>query len=672
MSLSEQEEFEFRARAERERGGMAQTASPSMIDKLAGGRGTSLVYGLLSPAIAAAQAFGGEGTRKAIENFESSRERGKQALRREGIDLYELGGSVLPAAKIAGAVKGALPAATGLLGRMGIGAAQGAAIGAATPSSGVPLDEYFTTKGVQAATSGVAGGAVPLAIAAVKGIRSLSKQAVQPFTEKGRTEILKDLQEMLMGQDPAVRAKMIQAAAQAKPGVGGVPQTLGEALSDIPESTGLAAHQQHISRIKGTSPDFASRTAAQEAARADALIPIARNEGALAGEKAIRGTITDPLRNMALGRANLAGREIPQIESTIARHQQGLQGASERLAALTPPAQDPDANLLRTAREIYAPSPLPIPLRSQSELTQMKLLPEIIAKRQAGMQEAERALRTLSEQGFKPLRADAITKSIQGTLSQPGLRASDVVTKSLGALQEKLDSLKDARGVIDAHDLYMVRKEAGNTIKKFAEESKNFDQRLTAGLVSKMQSTIDDAIEGAGGTGWRGYLKKYQELSAGPSRMETGQALQKALQNPLETSERGQLFGKAVRDMDLSALADADRKSVQSIADELSRTDAFRRLAGKTAMEGSDAIPGRVGVTVPNVLYRPAMITNFMLKHVATKAEEKIAKEAAKQYLNPQAFARSMEDVPVRHRPLLEALLMQAPVMAATGTARNF
>lgn len=178
----------------------------------------------------------------------------------------------------------------------------------------------------------------------------------------------------------------------------------------------------------------------------------------------------------------------------------------------------------------------------------------------------------------------------------------------------------------------------------------------------------------------------HQALSEPVNRMQVGQELEKALTTPLGTSERSGMFAKAIEDAPRTikratgqqmfdtldeVLQPQETASVRKIADELARKDAFERLARGTSLSGKDAIPGQVGLPLPNLLSRPAMIANFMLRHAGKGAEEKIGKLAANQYLNPQVLADSLRDIPPRYRPMIEALMRQAPAAAGTGIGRT-
>lgn len=599
----------------------------SFADKAVGGWAGRTLLGMASPIIAGAQLFGGEDTRAKLAELEAMKQRGMAAEGKSGFDWYGLLGSAIPAAGIAKATTTALPAVTSTLGKVGLGAAQGGAVAAATPSSGVTAEEYFPNKAAQVGSGAVVGGAIPLVTAAGQKIYDIGKTLVEPFTESGRADILSRYQNKLIGEAPTAKQKVVDALMKAQELVPGSKPTAGEALAAIPEGTGLASHQRAVSKMEGISPPFVTRKAEQEAARRSVLVPIARNQGALEGEEAIRNTITGPMREQALLKANA--------------------GTARQLAQEVPPAVIP-SDALKTAMELHGVPPKPLTTAAE--------------------------LNAHGVTDLTPLRADTITRSIRSTAAQPGLRASDVVTKTLGDLKEKIAGLANEQGIVDSRDLYMVRKEAGNLVKKYAEESKNFDQRLTSGLVSNIQKSIDDAIEAAGGKGWKSYLGKYQELSQPINRMKAGQELEKSLTSSLGTAERGTVFGNTIRSNPelMDALPQTDQKAVQAVAADLARQDAYKRLAQQTNFSGAKAI--HEGIQFPNLLSRPAMIANYLTKHFSNEpTHEAIAKLAASQYLNPQALAGSLMrgSVPSRYQAIIEALTQQGPAMAASGIARQ-
>jgi hypothetical protein len=69
------------------------------------------------------------------------------------------------------------------------------------------------------------------------------------------------------------------------------------------------------------------------------------------------------------------------------------------------------------------------------------------------------------------------------------------------------------------------------------------------------------------------------------------------------------------------------------------------------------------------------MVGNYLLRTFGSEpAQEKIARLAASQYLNPADLAVSLRGIPApsRYQQMIDALLQQAPTVAATGAARQY
>ena len=203
----------------------------------------------------------------------------------------------------------------------------------------------------------------------------------------------------------------------------------------------------------------------------------------------------------------------------------------------------------------------------------------------------------------------AITGKIDEMLQKPGQRASEVVQKSLEAVKAKIDKVSE-QGVVNAQDLWTIRKETGNTIKTYAKETANWDKRLTAGLERDIQKTIDDAIEGAGGKGWKQFMAEYAKRSQAIS------ATKEAAKNAYRPAQRTELGGGV------------------NVAEET-----------RTKM--------------PQLLSRPMMATNFVLKKLGSGIEQRLDPEAARRYLNPEELAKALEQVPHPQRSAIMKELIQ-------------
>lgn len=152
----------------------------------------------------------------------------------------------------------------------------------------------------------------------------------------------------------------------------------------------------------------------------------------------------------------------------------------------------------------------------------------------------EEALKAANTGGLKlkPLDINPIVQSIDTALETPGLRASNDLTRVLSLVKDDLVSLAErGGGKIDANDLYTIRKEgiAQRVRDVVKQDDPKAGAKLTASVLDRLRPLIDDAIEKAGGTGWRNYLKTYSEGMDEIARKEmAAEALQMFRDRPLE------------------------------------------------------------------------------------------------------------------------------------------
>lgn len=236
----------------------------------------------------------------------------------------------------------------------------------------------------------------------------------------------------------------------------------------------------------------------------------------------------------------------------------------------------------------------------------------------------------LQQAGTRGVKTDAVLSGIQQIEGTPGVRASGVVQKTVGSIREKLASLTNPNGIIDPEDLYTVRKEIGNVIQTHAKDTANWDKRLASGLQRDIQKSMDDAIEAAGGAGWKDYLQTF----AGKSK---------------------------------------------SIEDTLAR----QKLAGRPLQQTS--LPGGVNIApsgtehlLPNWLSKPVTGTKWLAGRYAERMEPKIDRYMANLYLGDtvgqnvshERLANVLQtQPPSRAQLMIDAILKrQAPVAAGAAT----
>jgi hypothetical protein len=118
---------------------------------------------------------------------------------------------------------------------------------------------------------------------------------------------------------------------------------------------------------------------------------------------------------------------------------------------------------------------------------------------------AEKALRSV---GIKPLESTSLIQRISATADNPSFAGNDLISGAVKNVADDIAKWTNQGGVIDANALEAIRKNSVNAaIAKLRPGADATAQRnLAAGVLAKIKPAIDDAIESAGGAGWRDYL----------------------------------------------------------------------------------------------------------------------------------------------------------------------
>lgn len=118
---------------------------------------------------------------------------------------------------------------------------------------------------------------------------------------------------------------------------------------------------------------------------------------------------------------------------------------------------------------------------------------------------AEKALRSV---GVKPLESTSLIQRISATADNPSFAGNDLISGAVKNVADDIAKWTGQGGVIDANALEAIRKNSVNAaIAQLRPGADATAQRnLAAGVLAKIKPAIDDAIEGAGGAGWRDYL----------------------------------------------------------------------------------------------------------------------------------------------------------------------
>jgi hypothetical protein len=221
---------------------------------------------------------------------------------------------------------------------------------------------------------------------------------------------------------------------------------------------------------------------------------------------------------------------------------------------------------------------------------------QIANQRRAEAGFIERQIGSLADHGLQPLDTSKIIASIDTTINSPGTRASPVLTKTLQAVKDDIAALAEKNGgVIDAHDLYTLRKEgiSERISQLLGPTDPKTSSKLTSKILLQLRPEIDKAIEAAGGTGWKDYLSTYsQGMQAIDQKAMAAEAMRLFQDAPAQYVKlvRGgnpdaveAIFGKGSYDI----FKEMGRKmpTLSKIATELEQNDAINAAAKAGAPE---------------------------------------------------------------------------------------
>lgn len=654
--------------------------APSATAKAVGRTLLGVGKGIVNPALAVGQFVAPETTQNLLSRYKEAR----TELGGQGVDVGEIIGTVI------NPLNRFLPAATAATttGRAAQYAGQGAVLGVLTPAE--DAKNLVTEKLQQAGAGALFGGILSGALDLGKGAYNIAKEFVKPITTAGQKAILQQRLLEMAGKEPE---KIISALRNAPELVPGSKPTAAEALADIPVATSLAAFQKSIEKIptKGIAADFAVRRQDVANARQSLLRQTGGTQDDLIEAIAERTRVTEPLRESGLAQANIYGELAPKFEQQIAEKfaskARALQvggkleteaaqlmrptapiSAFERRVAQATGQQVPEGSF-RQGAAFYPVEGMPaVPLSYRPEFNKdlinvveniegAKTAKNIAAQRQAEGQFKKLQLQSLAENGFYPLRVSPIIEYLDNVLQTPGLMASDVVKKTFTNLKDKLIAQSDtATGIADSRNLYTIRKEIGNDVKRFSKETENWDARLTGGLVDNVKSYIDNAIEKAGNSGdWKKYLKTFQQESTKINQMQIMQALEKQLGTPLGNAERVAGFAAAVENAPNLIKRSTGQARFQKLDEIMTKkqmddidgllADVSREAKGDTLASLSRA-EGQTTADLPNLLNRYATATNTVLKLIKKDAVADINRLMATMSLNTNLLADFMQGVP--------------------------
>ena len=294
--------------------------------------------------------------------------------------------------------------------------------------------------------------------------------------------------------------------------------------------------------------------------------------------------------------------------------------------------------------------------------------------------------------GIKPLKGDEIIGNIRAIANNPEFAGNDLLLGAVKNVADDIAKWSNSGGVIDAKALDAIRKNSINAaIQQLRPGIDATTQRnLTAEVMSRLKPTLIDAIETAGGKGYRAYLEDYTKgMQQIAQKKLTGEALRlwktdkdafvRLVQN--ESPDVVEKFlgpGKyniatELAEDTLSVLRDQARKRLTEITvkDQVS--------AGQPALKQL-LLDNTSKLRLPSYLSAVAATTNKALNILENKIGAKTMATLTEALKTPEGAANLLERLPAEERSRVLRLISdpsqwstgaQAAVRGATVTGIN-
>ena len=499
------------------------------------------------------------------------------------------------------------------------------------------LGEKAIEKGVQAVGGATLGGASATAVnpedASTGAIVGAAVPTVAAPVVKGLAKVGGKLYDLATGQLPTVHAGKLARemageqlnAIRAANGAAPLDITAAQATYNIDNDVWQAFND--VIQGKDKKAVFSTLKTKQAQDQFDILANLAggANQAEARGSREatnkLLNQVTTPMREQNLLAANVGGQVgIPLQQEANAARQAAAANVDEvrRLEALKGRAINPQpGNLMND----YPLSNMP----EKADQLANQAAAESLAQGEAA-RIAEAKVADLKAQGLNPLNINGVTGKLRSLATAPGTRADPVQVRVLSSIEQQIKDLAERNGgVIDANDLYQIRKTGINDAIEKQLTSEGLDPKTQSKRIAEMlgqvRPLVDDAIEAAGGKGWRDYLSTH---AAGMRQIEQKELAAKAMDlyksspkqfidlikgNDVKAIE--EIFGPGNYDI-AKAMGDKMVK-LQKVAGEVERDviDIPKRIAaGRKALEitepsVSGKIPGFVG-------YKTALAKKFV------------------------------------------------------------
>jgi hypothetical protein len=451
-------------------------------------------------------------------------------------------------------------------------------------------------------------------------------------------------------------------------------ELLKQASGDISASQALAGldaptAQALIGRAQARDPEFFSALfGKQNKARLDELNRIARGgnqtEARMAREELEQLYKEEliPVLNQELERANIAGREVPRLtrerDMLSARASGKVQdvrrfaGAKERAAG--------------RAQDTYTVTGQPRVPGRYTYMSELEQRADQVMDDAAwdslvagfARRDRETALATLEAHGLKPLDGNTLVARLTGKLRDPSFAGNDLIKNSLSRVARDIRNYTNANGVVDARAIDAIRKHSVNSViqKMYPQADQSQVARFAASVMESVRPALIDAIEEAGGTGYRQYLINYSKGMQTIGQSEMGAQLMSLYQSDPKTfvalveGNRPDLvektFGPGSYNI-VKEMSDGYMNSLRRVSGELTRDEEIKRQAGMGSERLAELLKTEMKpFRLPSFFSAKTTVANTILDQLEGKVSRKTMEALTKASRSAKDFNELLSLVP--------------------------
>lgn len=467
--------------------------------------------------------------------------------------------------------------------------------------------------------------------------------------------------------------EVLNALRNAKPG-----QTPAQAIADA--GLNQPTVQALLKNVATRDPKFFTDLLnTQDFATVNKLSQLAGGETAtasrntLANAKNALNAMTGPEREMALNRANL-GKAVAQYEKEAGKLSADAAAKVQEVRDLISAGKAADAYAklqvikqglpTSTARYTYANELAEKAFGEWSDKAAQASLDLGQGARFAGD-----AAKTLRSFGIQPIQGDVLAQRIVGIADNPAFAGNDILAGAVRNVADDIAKWTSSGGVVDARALDAIRKNSVNAaIEKLRPGmDATAQKRLAAEVLSDIKPILVDAIEGAGGKGYRQYLENYSKGMQKIGQTKLGaQAMDLYKKSPQQFVELVEgnspevvekIFGSGNYDIAVEMSKDA-MKTLKGVAKQV-KTSAEM---AKQATAGEQALvelmkDNAINLKLPNVFNVVATTTNKTLDIVGKIVTKRTMAQLTEAAKTAKSFDELLNTLPASERnAILKAL----------------